>query len=649
MKLDYRPEIDGLRSVAVISVLIYHAQFVVGGYQLLPGGFLGVDVFFVISGFLITSLIKQEYEASGRFSYSQFYERRARRLLPALLVVLLACLPFAWQLLLPSQLVDFAQSLLASLFFASNHYWHIVTQAYGAESALLRPLLHTWSLAVEEQYYLLFPIFLVALLRGAPSAVGKAIIALAVASFALAVFTSGQHQEFAFYLLPTRLWELAAGSLLAFYPRSSREARWYTGALPLLGLLGIFLSVSLVEFGAGHPGWATLLPIVGTMLVLRYSGQDRWATAFLASRPMVAIGLISYSLYLWHYPLLAFLRIAEPAPSDLLKAGCLLMAVLASVASYFLVEKPFRNRRVTGLPSLLSFIGAGMILLVAFSVWVISQDGLKQRFPELMAIYGKNEFDNRVLTREANSLWKELAQRDGFTDDRGVTGIGPSDHEAQHLWFSDSDATRKVLLIGNSHSRDLFNALYQNKELFPGSEFARFELRNRLLNDEMQLLFAAPNYQRAELVIVSFRLRNYTFEKLPQLVDTLLKDGKEVVLVSSFHGFDAIDGLAVFDWYVRQPETRSTFSSDELNRLYYQHQVQDNGKVLNRKLLRLAGREGVTFVDKSEIVCQAKQQKCFGITPSGYKTHHDADHWTLRGAAFFGKRIHKRRWLEGIE
>ena len=649
MKLDYRPEIDGLRSVAVISVLIYHAQFVLGGHQLLPGGFLGVDVFFVISGFLITSLIKQEFEAGGSFSYSQFYERRARRLLPALLLVLLVCLPLAWELLLPSQLVDFSQSLLASLFFGSNHYWHIVTQAYGAESALLRPLLHTWSLAVEEQYYLLFPLLLVAMLRHTKAHVGWGIIALAVGSFALAVFTSGQHQEFAFYLLPTRLWELAAGSVLACYPRSGREPKWYSSVLPSVGLLAICLCVALVEFGAGHPGWVTLVPIAGTMLVLRYAGQDRWATALLASRPMVAVGLISYSLYLWHYPLLAFLRLYDPAPSGLLKLGCLLVAVIASVISYFLLERPFRNRQRTSVSALLTFIGLCLAILIGFSLWSIANDGLRQRFPELMAIYGKNEFDNRALTREANSLWKQLALRDGYTDERGIIGIGPSDHESQHLWFSDSEETRKVLLLGNSHSRDLFNALYQNRELFPGSEFARFELRNRLFDEEVELLLASPNYGRAELVVVSFRLRNYTFEKLPQLVDALLQDGKKVVLVSSFHGFETIDGLPVFDWYVRQPETRSAFSADELNRLYYQHRVEDNAGLLNRKLSRLAKRKGVTLVDKSDIVCQVKQEQCFGITPSGYKTHHDADHWTLHGAAFFGRRIHRLQWLEAID
>ena len=164
----YRAEIDGLRALAVLSVVAYHAKFSVGEAIFLPGGFLGVDVFFVISGFLITGLLLQEYRRTGRISFGDFYERRARRLLPALMVVMIASAPMAWQLLNPSQLIDYAQAMLASLFFGSNFYWHFSLQEYGAESALLKPFLHTWSLAVEEQYYIVFPLVMLAALRWAP-------------------------------------------------------------------------------------------------------------------------------------------------------------------------------------------------------------------------------------------------------------------------------------------------------------------------------------------------------------------------------------------------------------------------------------------------------------------------------------------------
>ena len=160
MKINYRPEIDGLRTIAVISVVIYHLQIFFGSSQFLRGGFLGVDIFFVISGFLITSIIIGEINQTGSFSFSNFYERRLRRLLPALLIVIIATLPVAWYILLPEQLVDFSKSVISSLAFGSNFYWHFSLQEYGAESALRQPFLHTWSLAVEEQFYLIYPVFL---------------------------------------------------------------------------------------------------------------------------------------------------------------------------------------------------------------------------------------------------------------------------------------------------------------------------------------------------------------------------------------------------------------------------------------------------------------------------------------------------------
>ena len=165
MKITYRPEIDGLRAIAVSAVILYHAQIIILGQKLFKGGFIGVDIFFVISGYLITSLILKELITTGCFSFKDFYERRVRRILPALLVVILASLPFAWMYLLPDSFLDFSKSILYSLSFGSNFYFHFSGQQYGAESGLLKPFLHTWSLSVEEQFYILFPIFLLIIFR----------------------------------------------------------------------------------------------------------------------------------------------------------------------------------------------------------------------------------------------------------------------------------------------------------------------------------------------------------------------------------------------------------------------------------------------------------------------------------------------------
>ena len=217
MKLAYRPEIDGLRAIAVVAVIFYHAQITILGYQLFEGGFIGVDIFFVISGYLITSIILKELFTKGTFSFKYFYERRIRRILPVLLFVMLGALPFAWMYLLPNDFVDFSKSILYSLGFSSNFYFHNSGQIYGAESGLIKPFLHTWSLSVEEQYYILFPIVLLVVFKYLRKYLGIVLIIGFIISLIIADWGSRNYPSFNFYVLPTRGWELLAGSILAYF------------------------------------------------------------------------------------------------------------------------------------------------------------------------------------------------------------------------------------------------------------------------------------------------------------------------------------------------------------------------------------------------------------------------------------------------
>ena len=216
MELSYRPEIDGLRAIAVGSVILYHAQITILGYQPITGGFIGVDIFFVISGYLITSIILKELLITGSLSFNYFYERRIRRLLPVLLFVMLVSLPFAWMYLLPDGFIDFSKSILYSLGFTSNFYFWYSGEQYGAESGLLKPFLHTWSLSVEEQYYILFPIVLLITFKFFKKYLIHILILGFVISLGLASWGSINEPSFNFYVLPTRGWELLSGSILAF-------------------------------------------------------------------------------------------------------------------------------------------------------------------------------------------------------------------------------------------------------------------------------------------------------------------------------------------------------------------------------------------------------------------------------------------------
>jgi len=375
----YRREIDGLRALAVLPVIAFHA-----GFALFSGGFVGVDVFFVISGYLITSIILVERE-KGRFSLAGFYERRARRILPALFVVMLACLPAAWLLLLPGDMRDFAKSLVAVPVFSSNVlFWK--EAGYFDSGAELKPLLHTWSLAVEEQYYLFFPLLLLAGWRFGKKQLACALAVLALVSLLAAEWGTRNFPSAAFYLLPTRGWELLVGALLAFHllaqPEGSNTPRPLREAGSLAGVACIAAAIFLFDSETPFPGAYALLPVLGTALVILFADHTTHAGKWLGHRLLVGVGLISYSAYLWHQPLFAFARhrsLGEPATATLLLL-CALTVLLAWLTWKF-VEMPFRDRSKTSAKTIFIAAATGAVLFIALGITGWQQGGFSARFP----------------------------------------------------------------------------------------------------------------------------------------------------------------------------------------------------------------------------------------------------------------------------
>ncbi|HWK54805.1 MAG TPA: acyltransferase, partial [Hyphomicrobiales bacterium] len=348
----YRAEIDGLRAIAVLAVLVYHAQFVVAGHTLLPGGFLGVDVFFVISGYLISSILLAALDA-GTFSFADFYARRARRILPMLFLVVICTLPAAVALMGLQALREYFLSAVAALWFSANFvFW--LQDGYYAEPSELKPLLHTWSLAIEEQFYLLFPLLLLLAHRYCRRHLWRLTLALAVASLLLANYGSRHFADATFYLLPTRAWELLCGVLLALWEREARTAAptvpsvfsaRVAGVLAALGLVLVALSFAVFTSHARHPSVWTVLPVAGSMLLIRYGGGGHVVARLLQRPGLVFVGLVSYGLYLWHFPLLVFARHVVETPPPLLNAALLVAAFGLAVLSYHWCEKPLRFSR----------------------------------------------------------------------------------------------------------------------------------------------------------------------------------------------------------------------------------------------------------------------------------------------------------------
>ena len=333
--MKYRREIDGLRAVAVLPVIFFHA-----GFSIFSGGYVGVDVFFVISGFLITSILIRELER-GDFSISRFYERRARRILPALFFVMLTYLPFAYILTPPSQLKEFSESLISVVLFVSNiFFWQ--QSGYFAIEAELKPLLHTWSLAVEEQYYLFFPVFLFLIWRFGRSLAFWSILAIALISILLSEWGWRNTPGANFYLAPTRAWELLTGSACAFLAIGRNPHP--NNLLSTFGLAMVVFTVFFYHDRIPFPSLYTIAPVAGTALILLFATRGTWVAKLLSTSPFVGIGLISYSAYLWHQPLFSLVRLRTfTLPNPFLMAAVALLALLLAWGTWRWVEKPFRS------------------------------------------------------------------------------------------------------------------------------------------------------------------------------------------------------------------------------------------------------------------------------------------------------------------
>ena len=363
--MKYRAEIDGLRAVAVIPVILFHA-----GFTYFRGGFVGVDVFFVISGYLITTIILLERE-QGTFSLLHFYERRARRILPPLFLVMLVSLPCAWLWLMPDDMKDFAQSLVAVSVFSSNFlFWQ--EAGYWATPNDYKPLLHTWSLAVEEQYYILFPLFLLLMWRLRRRWLLPSFVVTAVASLLLAQWGAYYVPDATFYWLPMRAWELAIGGIIAFCAlyrpemmRTLQSNRLANEALGLVGLFMIGYAVFVFDERIPFPSFYALIPTLGAALIILFTSPQTQTGRLLGAKPLVGIGLISYSVYLWHQPLFAFARLRSVAtPSALLLVGLVLCAFLLAYLSWRFVERPFRNREGISRKSVFTFALAGSLAFI---------------------------------------------------------------------------------------------------------------------------------------------------------------------------------------------------------------------------------------------------------------------------------------------
>jgi peptidoglycan/LPS O-acetylase OafA/YrhL len=426
----YRSDIDGLRAVAVLSVLFFHS-----GVSIFSGGYVGVDVFFVISGYLITTIIVREI-ANNDFSIAKFYERRFRRILPALTVVITVSLIVGFLLLKPDAVIDLGQSAIATALFSSNMLFYFESGYFGG-AAEMKPLLHTWSLAVEEQYYIFFPLLLILIAKKDTKHYLRWLIILGSLSFIAGVILTSIDSSAAFYWIPTRAWELFIGSILALHVIPSPSKRFIREVNTILGIAMIAFGVFLYTPETSFPGFAALLPTIGTALIIHSgSGGSSFIYKALSLRPIVFVGLISYSLYLWHWPVIVYtniLTIKEPSMSVMILMLALIF--ILSILSWKYIESPFRKKIFfKGRQSLLVTSAVVSVAIIVSGMVFIMNDGYPYRLTNNVA----------SIPKEKDHKWHHWASCEKVVNriknGQNLCDIGKETESARFILWGDSHA-----------------------------------------------------------------------------------------------------------------------------------------------------------------------------------------------------------------
>lgn len=650
----YRPDIDGLRALAVLPVVLGHA-----GLPGFSGGFIGVDVFFVISGFLITSILIREITAA-EFSLARFYERRARRILPALFAMMLTCVVAGWLLMPPDAFGALGRSLIATVLFLSNVWFLRSTEDYFGTAAEWEPLLHTWSLSVEEQFYLGFPLLLCLLARGPRARMLTGVAIATVASLLFSVWQTRTAPTAAYFLTPARVWELGAGALLAMGALPKLQQRTPAEFIGLAGVLMITSGVVLYDPQTPFPGTAALLPVLGAVALI-WAGEapGNRVSRVLGNRLLVGIGLISYSLYLWHWPVLVGLRLLQGSPH--LPTTVALFAVALSLviawASWKYIEQPFRGGRTPRVsrPQLVRLSLASALLLVGIGGTIKAYDGFPLRLPDpYLAAYQEafSGIDRQERCMEKSPAANLCAIGQDSLDRSYKNGVflwGDSHAAAWLPGFDRLHTEKKTIgmaalksgcppLLGlyrpdksSSHSCDQFNdqvlSLLQKREDLPVVVLAaRWAMASEGTRpeggDDMQLEpVAARNAPIPSWATQAMETRRAAMvaDALDRTVAAIRATGRQVVLIK---------GVPEIDHSVPAALARAAFGGTTLGTGPSVSRVEKRHQQADRMIDLVAERHGAYTLNPREMMCDDNCQ----IAIDNKLLYRDDDHLTAYAA-----------------
>ena len=620
----YRPDIDGLRAVAVLSVFLYHITV----RPLVPGGFVGVDVFFVISGFLITMILVAELETS-RFSLAGFYERRIRRIAPALFGMMAGTLVLGYLYLLPGEFSDYAKSLLAAVLSVSNFFFWNQTGYFAAPSSA-KPLLHTWSLAVEEQFYLFFPLFLAAVYRFARRRLFPIILGVALLSLLLSVWITPRSPSFAFFWPFTRAWELLLGSMLSLVDLPWLDKKLPRNLASAAGLLMILFAAFRYTAATPFPGAAALLPCLGAALVI---GAGNHGTTFagrlLSLKPMVFTGLISYSLYLWHWPIIVFVQHGMPLTggSFHIVAKFIVFAVsyLIAVLSWRFVERPFRRVRKDA-PRRRVFIGAlaGATIVAIAVPAIVASHG----FPSRFSVRAQN-IASYMHHTDALDLWNFrqgscfLTTRNSYSDFSNSTCLTPVANHPSYLIVGDSHGAQ--LYYGLAHG---FPELSILQATASGCKPTLTQAHDHRPDCVQLIDYALHEYLHSHpvsVVILAARWKYDDLRPLAQTITYLKSIGEQTIVVGPSVEYDA-----------PLPRLLALSIKDNDPRLPAEHRDESLRKLDAKMALLASDQWHVKYLSYYSTLCSPTD--CTELVSSDVPLEGDGEHLTAEGSLLVANR-----------
>ncbi|MCI3943875.1 acyltransferase [Pseudomonas syringae] len=586
--IPYRSDIDGLRAFAVLSVVVYHAF-----PSILVGGFIGVDVFFVISGYLISSILIKDLK-SGQFSISRFYERRIIRIFPALIMVLLFCLVFGWLALLPDEYKALAKHAVSGAGFVSNlTLWN--EASYFDVAADAKPLLHLWSLGVEEQFYLVWPVVLL-LCWKTRARLTSSILVIIAASFALNMYQASNNPTADFYSPLTRFWELLVGALIAANIDKVSLEKKSANMLSIGGAVLMVIGLCTITSKDAFPGWRALIPVLGAAMLIASGGAGVVNRVVLSNPLMVAVGLISYPLYLWHWPLLSFSRVVESAtPSLMIRVAALFLSFGLAVVTYKFIETPFRRGALNGRKSVL-FLSCAMILSASFSAVVYVADGVPTRS-------GANPVVRHPADLGRDPYLNYITNHFSRCADPVLLNLSVLDTSYGFRCFQSKPGTPiEVLLLGDSHAEHWLPGLSaQLSDINVGSliQPGLPSIDSPLFKNAIPVISANADIK---VVIMSAmwldKINTATVSPVENLKDTVsafTEKGKQVYV---------LDDIPVYDFgpekcmYGRRFSTKT--ESCEMTISQYTSQKEFYSKVLKAVV---DGDKRVVFVPVSDFLC----------------------------------------------